>query len=292
MSKCPSGRYIIFQAINPKHNLNTMGKTLDLLFYGEDNRLVERFHYTKEREGDFRSDGAVFVPTLPEGTYTTLALFNHDPACYGIFDEERYDEIYSKVSADTVKTPPADLFVGTKPISFNKGEEHITLITMRMAKHTNNVNLKIVFQDYTPPTGATLSSYIYGDNGMFDYSDYACIKNNYRTYLSYNGKTSGSGFETNYKIKTMSLWLDSDIQLVVEEEIPWTRGATTKRSIKINLVEELKKVKNDKGELLYDTDEKLEYNDEYDITMTIGPNFIMLGLTIDDWAIIGGGVEV
>lgn len=289
LSNCPTGRYIRFQPKNKKHNLREMENTLDLLLYGKDNKLVERFHYTKE---DFRpSDGAVFLPALDEGTYTTLALFNHDPSFYNVSDDDSYDVVYSELIENELTTSQTDLFVGIKPIIFEKSEEYISTVTMELGKQTNNVNLKVVFQDYIPPTDAKLSSHISGDNGKFHYFDYTCSLGYNITYHPLNNKESASGIETNFEFKTMGLCTDSDIKLIVEEEYPLTRSSM-KRSVSINLVEELKKVKDEQGEFLYDTNEKLEYNDEYDVTLTLGPNFVVLGLTIDDWAIIGGGVEV
>ena len=42
----------------------------------------------------------------------------------------------------------------------------------------------------------------------------------------------------------------------------------------------------------YATDDGLRYYDEYEISVKIGKSFVALEVTIDDWAVIQGGVEV
>ena len=282
---CPKGYYIRFYPQNQKHDLKQMINTVDLYLYGEDGSLHKEIHRTKEELRP--ADGAVFIPLLPAGEYKVLALINHDPSCYEISSYQKFEEVHTSLPEELIKTPPADLFVGIKPLEFKQNEKYAMTVPMKIAKQTNHINLKIVFQDYEQPADAILNSHIYGSNGKFEYSTYSC-SNIYRKYIGHK-KDSSQDTNAAFQLTTMRLWAGADINLVVEEEYP-SLGET--RSVKINLVEELMKVKDEKGELLYDTDEKLEFNDEYDITMTLDGNFVLLELTIDNWTANGGGVEV
>ncbi|MDL2230277.1 FimB/Mfa2 family fimbrial subunit, partial [Alistipes sp. OttesenSCG-928-L06] len=164
-------------------------------------------------------------------------------------------------------------------------------VTANVTKHTNHINLKVRFEDYTPPAASRLNAYIEARNGEYHYVGHSCRDNTYKTYVPHQqGPTLDS--PTDFRMTTLRLWHgeQEDIRLYVRE----TRSADPNqtRVVSLNLAEELAKVKNNVGEYLYNTNEKLEFHDEYDIILTLGPDFVVVGLTIANWSVIGGGVGV
>lgn len=283
---CPSGQYICFEAMNPKHDYKELVQTVDLLFYDRQGSLAAQYNYTRSELRD--GDRAAFVPIMEPGEYTVVAMINHAD-CYSTTQKENYSTLNTQLVDQVLETAPEDFFTAIRNIDITGNYVDMKDQTMTLAKQNNHINLTVRLKDYALPAGGSIDSYITACNGQFHYSTYSCPGHSHRTYrpevLPVNDLAHG------FRITTMRLWRGMDISLVVDEYRGGTRAAAA-RSVTLDLVEELAKVKDDAGNFLYDTDDKLEYNDQYDIELTLGPDFVVVGLTINNWAIIDDGVEV
>ena len=94
----------------------------------------------------------------------------------------------------------------------------------------------------------------------------------------------------------MHMWHDSDMNLHLDE-VGGTR-ANSPRSIDLNLTDLLKNVSgivDENGETIrnpYDTDDELRFHDEYEIWIKFGKSSISTRIGIDDWAKVGGNIEL
>lgn len=299
-SNCITKTYIRFESKNPKHPLREITKSLELYLYGADNRLAHQFNFLPE---DFSpSEVAVEIPEIPGGTYKIIGVINHE-SCYSIYNIENLDEVYTVLNNDTVDTPPADLFVGSGLLTIKQNKQENTIITtaVAMGKQTNHFKVNITFDGYTSPAGTSINSCICGYNGKFLYNDYICPDNEYkRVYLPHQSTGNTNGTEPiSYNFTTMRLWIGADLTLLVEEHLPSLNGTTRNtqtRKVELNIVDLLKEIEEVTelpGEKFpYNSDEKLEFHDVYNIDVTLGANFVVLGIKINDWTVIGGGVEV
>jgi len=289
---CPAGLYVTFAPENPKHDYAALVQRMDLYFYGQDGNLAAKHHYDRQ---DLRAyDRAAYVPQLLSGTYRVVAVMN----C-GIdtetFDTEKYSTLRSRLKSETVSHRPVAFFSGEKTITVGLPGTEIPTETIDIYKHTNDVRLKIVYDGYVAPAGKTLEAFIRGKNGMFRYDIGRSPGEKLATYYPWETKSDTPGsLPVEFDMTTMFIWHTTsetacDLNVYLQET---SASRATGRSVVLNLTEELKKVRDAEGYFLYDTDAKLRYHDEYEITVTLGKDFVVLEITIDNWNTIGGGIEV
>lgn len=283
---CPAGLYITFEANNPKHVYPEKVQRVYLFFYDGKGDLAAEFRY--ERDDLRATDRAAFVPQLPTGTYRVVAVVNG-----GVFtrtqDIEKYSTLHTMLVEEELNYKPVDFFTAEKEITVAVNTTSvIPTEKMMLAKHNNDIHLNIVYDGYVLPAGSDLDAFVCGNNRRFEYVSYACPTSSFVRYLAWSRRTNiANSLPDGFSFTTMRLWHGGDICLHLEE-VPTRSG----RSIVLNIADELAKVRDDKGNPLYDTDDKLEYHDEYEITVRLGKDFVVLSITIDKWDTIGGGVEV
>ena len=285
---CPAGLYVCFEPNNPKHNYQELVTQVDLYFYGADGELKADFHYSRN---DLRThDRAAFVPRMPAGEYKLVAVVNSgkDYETYGI---ENYETLYTKVKQDIVSDKLTDFFTSEKQITVGRPASLVQTETLKLAKHNNNIRLKILYDNYTAPPNTVLDAFVEESCGHIYYSTYSGPPTRDVRYLPWNELSGSDGLPLQFDISTFRLWIGSDAALCLREADA-VSGIDAGRFYTLNITDALVTVKNAAGEFLYDTDEKLEYNDEYEITITIGKDFVILSVTIDNWDIISGGVVV
>lgn len=283
---CPAGLYVTFEPQNPKHNYAELVQGLDLYFYGQDGNLAANFHYDRDELRPY--DRAAFVPQIPAGKYRLVAVVNDgaDTETSGI---EKYETLKFGLKKETVDSKITEFFTAQKQITVGLPGTEIPTEKMELYKHNNHVRLKIVYDGYDAPADMTLQAYMQGHNRTFGYLFEGYSLEGLAIYLPWTTRYNTEGLPEEFDMATMHIRLGGDLTVHLEET---SETGATGRSIVLNLADELKKVKNSAGQYLYDTDEKLWYYDEYEITVTIGKDFVVIGLTIDNWTIIGGGVEV
>lgn len=287
-SNCPTGVYVTFDTSNPKHDYAARVQSVDLYFYDSEGDLTRHYYYEKEQLR--RSDRAAYVGGLPAGEYRLLAIVN------GGFETQtenvqKFSTIRSRIAGETVKNNLTDFFTAEKQVTVRSGAARNRAERMTLDKHNNNIRLNVLYDGYAASPETMLEAFITENNGVYEFRSGKCVRPCPVRYLPWRINFSG-GLPSSFDIPTMHIWHDSeqkgecDVTVVLQESVS---GAAAGRSILLNLTRELMKVRDAKtGELLYDTDEKLLFNDEYEITMTIGADFALTALTINDWK--NGGV--
>jgi hypothetical protein len=285
---CPAGLYVSFEPVNPKHNYPELVTKVVLYFYSPEGKLQASFNYSRDELRAY--DRAAFVPQIPTGDYRLVAVINgeKDYETYGV---DRYEDLYTQLKQETVNEKLTDLFTSEKLITVGRSGRNIQTENKSLVKHNSNIRLKILYDGYAAPAGITLKAFAEESSGIFHYSTYSGPATRYVRYLPWAELSGSNGLPRQFDISVFRLWIGGDASICLQE-IDATTQITTGRSYRFNIAEELIKVKNALGEYLYDTNEKLEYNDEYEITITLGEDFVVLSLTIDNWHLIGGGVGV
>ncbi len=168
-------------------------------------------------------------------------------------------------------------------------EEH----RMVLAKHNNNVFLHLTYETYAPLDGTNLTAWIEAPNRAFDHGAYTCPAGQRLTSDNWNRVDNIEHdpehrypyHPAEFAFSTMRLWHGSGVTLHVEEVLePESEVDPNElRRITFDVTELLREyVEPETLERIYDTDEELEYHDEYHIT-------IMLGLR-DAGLIVGDGL--
>ncbi|MCL2098153.1 MAG: FimB/Mfa2 family fimbrial subunit [Bacteroidales bacterium] len=286
---CPTGLYVTFEPKNPKHDYSELVVEVNLYFYDSDGNLKADFHYFRDELRPH--DRAAFVPSIPIGDYSLVAVVNghQDYETYGI---ENYATLCTKVRQDTVSNKLTDFFTSEKQISIGSRQGGgIQTEKMMLAKHNNEIRLKILYDGYIAPVNTVLEAYAEESSGLFFYSTYSSLATRHVRYQPWDILLGNQGLPLQFDISVFRLWIGSDANICLRETEVLT-GIGTERFYTLNITDALITVKNSANEYLYNTNEKLEYTDEYEITMTLGKDFVILSLSINNWYIIGGGVEV
>ncbi len=289
-SNCPEGLYIAFEPINPKHIYPDKVQRVSLYFYNpESGDLAADFHYEKD---ELRvSDRAAFVPQIPAGTYRVVAVIND-----GIYTRTagtgNYTTLHTMLDDEEMAYKPADLFTAEKDITVTVNTTMVVPVeTMAIVKHNNDIYLNIIYDDYNAQEGMTFTSWIEGSDYCYEYA----ARRNTLHALSWpwDIQTNVSGMPIRFSYSVMRLSLASDLVLHLQET-PVSR-AEAPRHYSFNLVDALARIideTNPDNQYLYDTDQELEYNDEFELTIKIGKEKVQIAVGIDRWDTIGGRVEL
>ncbi|MDH6306321.1 hypothetical protein M2463_002989 [Parabacteroides sp. PH5-13] len=292
LSECPSGRYLHFETLNGKYSFRDVVETVDLYIY-KGNSLVETKRYSR---GEIQATGyKIYLNDRPNGTELRyVALVNQAEDCYHTTGSETLEGMLTGlVSSETDSL--ADLYHGTKDILFEHRSAGVA-DTIYLKKNTNKINLYVGFDGYELPQGSTLHSYIQGRNGQYD-SENKPVENSRYTYHPYRWALGGeeSRYDYDAHFTTLRLWIGADTDLSIEKQntaVSPLRATEAQLLYRLNIVEELAKVVSSGGTYLYDTNEKLELEDEFDIILLLDGNFVVLELIINDWVVISNRVPL
>lgn len=290
-SDCPYGKYVLFKIINPKYQYKEVVDKVDLYLYNEEEILVGEYSYSKAQlEG---SELKAMIPYDRAGNYSIVALINQSER-YLTFNKGELKELRTELltdEGDSVKFKLADIYHSYKEVSF-KGNTAMTNDTMYLSKNTNHINLEIEIHDYDLPDNASLVTHICGNNGTYNFSNKS-VGNRKITYLPHSsdfGDIRNEIMNFRYLFTIMRLWIGDDLKICLEQHEPGTLPETL---AEVMLTEEIAKLENElTGEKLYDTDEKLELEDEFDIRIVFDNTFTIIELKINDWFVIKPEIEL
>lgn len=290
--ECPSGLYVTFETRNPKHNYVEAAGNVDLYFYTPDGTLEAQYNYAKD---DLRAfDGAAFVPDPPQGEFLLMAIVNNGADVNSV-DTDDYATIRSEFKSSLIEKRLTDYFSAEKRITVDRRDNATEM--MVLDKYNNDIRLNVEYDGYVPPAGTGLEAYITCNNGVYQFNTRKCLDPCLVRYQPWAAVIdSGTGIPKQFTISTMHIWQAGsdkgkcDVTIFLHETgLPMDTG----RTVAVNLTDELLKIRDPQtGELLYDTDAKLLFEDEYELSITLGSEFKILALTINDWAIIEGGVDL
>lgn len=299
---CPAGLWIAFEPINPKHDYPGQVQGVSLYFYDpETGALAEEFRYTREQLRP--SDRAAFVTQIPTGTYRVVAVVNS-----GIYtqtkDAENYSTLHSLLDAEEMNYKPADFYSAEKTITVRVNTSTVVPTeVMDLTKHNNNVHLNLVYDGYEAPEDTTLDAWIEGNNAHYAYATRTASSSHFARYTPWDTQTDiETGMPTRFSFTTMRLWRGSDVTLVLQETSTSPVRATGER-YEYNLTDDiLSKILDEEdptNDYRYDTDEELEFHDEYEIYIkllgeSVGDptNQVQIAVGLNRWDSLGGGVEL
>jgi len=285
LSGCFNNLIISFEPINPKHNYPELVRTVALYFYDQDEELFFHRHY--EREQLDGSDRAAVIADMPPGEYTVVAMINHSSQ-HKTVDYESLSTLRSYLNEWWIEERLDDYFSGMQAITVphdNRSQQE----TMSIFKHNNDIRVQVIFEGYTVPEDFNLGCLLYGKDGMYHYKSHSATEDVEVVTLPYFVQYDTSGQPVTFYCSTMRLWRDLELSLLLAE---YDQEYNTGETFLLDIPKELGKITDSSGDYPYDTDEELEYHDQYNITITLGGGFIVLSIKINDWYLIGGNKDV
>lgn len=292
LSDCPVNKYLYFETLNSKYTFREVVEKVDLYMYDGD-KLVDTKTYS-------RTDIQATDYKIPLYDYPNkserwcIALVNQTENCYRTVNADQIQTLQTELIAtegDTVKNRISDLFHGAKGLYFEY--PHTMTDTIYLKKNTNDINLFVSFDGYKLPSGSRLDAVLSGTNGQYD-SDNNPVKITRYTYLPYNQNVNDGPYAFTAHFTTMRLWIGGDKEIRLDKESVSDTGGPNARKMlhKLNVTEVLAQITGPNGDYLYDTNEKLEAEDVFNIFITLDGNFVILELKINDWFLIKDGIKI
>lgn len=294
------GKFILsFECINENYKFPEIVEDLELLFYGGDGSLTYDLTFT----GMELTGMNWWVPLSErwgqkEGTYKIIALVNYKYETHiTVSDKQTLEKLQTKIDRDAqnqINYELKDTYYGIADVSIeynhSKEDEH----TIYLSKNTNTIKLTVEFDD--PETLPNLSSYrsflaannghYYWDNTIYGPSTEATggqatlAEEETVYYKPYESSFGDDRPIIEDWIKTMRIWTAADMILNME----FVEG-TQSYNETLNIPAVLAKVEKD-GVKIYDTDEKLEHHDYFEVTVRIGSEFVIVSIMINGWFLV------
>ena len=312
-SDCPPGVYVTLEAANPGHDYAEIVQNLSLYLYNiESGALICRRDYTREelREGD----RAALLPYSAPGTYRLLAVVN-DGLYTTTYGHDRFSTIYSTVNEEALGHDAEAFFSAERTITIGAApatraaveiEEH----RMTLAKHNNNICLHLEYADYVPTGGTNLTAWIDSPGRAFHYQPYnagagGMLRSDFWARVDNYDSDATHPYPRHpaeMSFSTMRMWHGSRMTLCIEEYAG--QGAEVEdelRRLTIDVTEVLREyIEPETGEKIYDTDEELEFHDEYHITVRLSEfeNSVIVGdgfglvVQVRKWDYIKGNIDL
>ncbi|MDH6358993.1 FimB/Mfa2 family fimbrial subunit [Parabacteroides sp. PF5-9] len=285
-------RYISLKSGMRKYNYEHIVKEVDVYLYDDNDFLVDLLSYSKEelKKTDYR----IALPIAENQEYSAVVLVNKGDS-YEIDRIDQQKEFYVSLKSeagDTVRTRQADLFTGFKVLDFGadalpEGMDD-RCDTVILMKATNHFDVTVDFKGYTLPTGSRINTYIKGNNGSANYQT-RCHKNSQRIYMPLPPDDGSVMTDNPLYFTTMKIWHGSDLTLYVEE---LNENDQLVKSHQMLIVDRLAQIKNMDGEYLYNTDDKLDQEDQFVLNLELDDRFVLIGLSINGWSLIESGIVV
>lgn len=293
MDDCPVPVCISFECINQDYLFPDIVHELELLFYDPAGRLVYDLFYPKDSLLD--RDWKVWLEDIEvaPGKYTLLAHvnYNSDEKFRDTGKQERM-MLLTAVSTDednVVNYPMSltDTYYGRYELDLEY-DVVTRYYKVMLSKNTNYVNLNIVFEDESSAKRIRgFRSYVKGTNATYRWDNtspetaplvyYKCTESGYEW-----GKTRFTD-----KNKTMRIWHGSDLKIELEvwfEEFFHTEA--------VDIADALRRYRDENGDHIYDTDDKLEHYDTFDFTVLLNGEYVIVGIYVRDWFFVPGGVDL
>lgn len=277
LSNCPAKLQVYFESVMTKYEYETVTNRLDLFLYNGMDELSGMYTYSKAE-----LEAVNYRPVIPLGTcdrYTLLALVNVAD-CYEVSDTETlgtFRVALKSTANDTVRQKQTELFFAREELSMTDMNlsDRCVYQTLPLYKNTNHIFVDVAFESSYNLATAVPGAYIKGNNGSFDQYN-TCHTNSHRVYLPHKVSADIGNVTVQYQFTTMQLWIGSDILLLLEEQ--------QSEIFRLKIMEHISKV--------YDTNEKLDQEDRFYLTLVLTDDFTILELSVNGWYVIRSGVEV
>lgn len=282
---CPEGRYIYFRSVLEKYSYEEIAHNLDLYLYDAQGGLVDTYVFSREQLLTYGH--RVPLPFQPEGEYLLVAAVNYSDEYYEMSDHGSLESFTTSLKCSEnqeVLTKPCDIYHAYKGIKFdrhsvNKKETEV----LDLYKNTNNFNVTVRFKGGRVPANRVITARMEGSNGAYDH------RNNNTSFCRRVYYPHTEDLENKiYGFTTMHLHTASDMILRVDAYDKGTRSeGELRESIVLNISDYLSRVKDATGSVfLYDTDEKLDREDYFEINIWLDGQFRISGIVINNWSLI------
>ncbi|MCD8172049.1 MAG: FimB/Mfa2 family fimbrial subunit [Alistipes sp.] len=257
---------------------------LELLFYNRDGKLAYDLHYTAVQLEEYDWRVRLHDNLVKPGDYTLLALVNYRNDHYTMTGKESLVSLLAGLEYDKSTTgnngspeidfPLTDTYYGRHNLELRYTSlfnEHKVMLS----KNTNLFNVTVFFREESDYNSVlSVVSRITGNNTLYDWENHA-VDAPEVNYLPYSGERKEPEFSFTDSLKTMRVWHRSDLELKID--------ITTDQEV-INLTESVPEWLA--GIEKYDTDEKLEHYDEFDIRITLGESYVIVGVEVNGWYVV------
>lgn len=302
-SHCPTGFWVTFVPENAKHNIAREVQNLDLYFYNrQDNDLIKKLSYTRSELRS--SDGAAYVPqdSIPAGAYRVMAIAN-DGSNTDTRGSEDYYGIYTSLTETDIDYQPVTFFSGETELDVERflAVDAAQEFPVYLYKHNNLIRLNIYYdKDYDLPPGGRVETYIHGSNGRYHHSVRSRPAENnpdldalYAVYHPFERFDNAEGYGSVIYMSTMHMWHGSDIKIHFDPTDLTRADGEPWDEFDLNLTDllyEVGAIVDENGDTVrnpYNSDDKLRFNDEYEISVKFGKTTVSTKIGLDDWATVG-----
>lgn len=279
LEDCPILLHVYCRSVMEKYSYENITDKLDLYLYNQSGAFVEKYSYTRQELA--QADYNALIEIWNFGDYTLLASVNALQP-YLVTGTENLNAFKVGLIAeanDTVRNKPNDLYHGHKAMALPFTGIINRYDTLDIYKNTNHIDVNISFENSSVPDELVLTPLMHGNNGSFDYSN-KCHPDSRRIYLPHTRQDMQDGIQLQFT--TMQLRIGSDLTFMLYEDFKGEK----KIAHEFNLMEMI--AKNPK----YDTDEELDQEDHFRITLVYKSDYGILELKVNDWYVIRQGVMI
>lgn len=285
-------RVLYFKTIPEKYQFEEIVESVRLYVYDDDeNRYLKTFRDVTAEELLSSAYGVILSEweELPDNNnYHIIGVLNLNEH-YEISGHEALDSYETRIVRDEnheISDDLNDIFIGyirLDPITKTVYED-----TIYLEKLTNRIYLTVEFFDFELPAGTELISYITGSNSEYNYLNNSL---GYTT-MTYKPHTYGAEHESMFKFEltTGKLYLEDDLVLWIEMYDVLGRKVGEQS---INLTDRIAETQDDNGNYLYNTNQKLQEEDEFYLYLLIDGNFEIIEFNVNDWyLVVDPGVDL
>ncbi len=278
--------YLHFRTIPAKYTFRNVVESLDLYIYDRDEHdLVEVIDYSYEDlAGNDFSIHLGGMDCIIKDSYRFVVVMNateHYEVVPGqTIQEYELSIVQDAEKGDFIDFKLNDVFSGY--LDAVAQTKTIRRDTVDLVKLINHVTVTVEFENYSLPPGYELSASITGSNGHYNY-EFDSKQKALKPYMPYMERFLELDYIFEYDITTAKLTIDDDMMLNVEER---NQQDDFFRDLHLSLTGELAKIKDDNGNYLYNTNEKLMQEDEFFFYFLLDKDFKILELTINDWILV------
>lgn len=289
LDDCPQDILLEFNVLMAKYEFQEIVDDVTVYLFDEDNNYYNKYYYTNDALKQNAYKAVVPRPSI-KGKYTFVVLVNHSEDFYETFGYEKRDEMRTRL-----KTNPEDYSINKKQVDLYHGYKEIEIIDVTntvsylvdLTKDTNNIDLSVTIQDSSTENSDEISTNMIGTNDTYNYSNES-VGNTPITYYAHtrdgvsSTRSDDIAFDENYR--TMRLFVNSDLKINFYKKIEEQEKLKVSE---VNLSQILTSIKDPSGNYLYNTNDKLWAEDEFDVHITLdGTTYTIVKLVVNDWTAI------
>lgn len=286
MSDCYDDDFnLSFSLIMNKYKFENIVDNLVLYQYDDKGELLEEYEFSrKQLESD---DFIVKLPLPAKGIYTFVAIANINDTFHRVYSKDKRGDFLLRLITKefSVTDKIDDIYQGYKQIIIDDEEEVPRTENIELTKHTNNITVIVETTDSEPENNPEFSTTISGTNGVYNYR-YQPLPSEIITYIPHESVFKRNSLSLTDQYRIMRIWIDDDMKLGIFNK---DADGNKKEISSIMLTAAIADMKDMQGNLLYNTDEKLEQEDEFEIHVLLKPDgetYAVAEIWVNGWMIV------